>query len=281
MDKSLPFNVVHQSLQWLERHANRQPGLGELAEHTGYSPYHIQRMFLQWAGVSPKEFLQALTREAAVTRLMLGEAALDCSIDLGLSGPSRLYDLTVKTDSLTPGQIRRGAAGTTIFYGTALAPFGPALYAWNPRGLCFLGFCADLGEEQTLQELQAQWHGADFISRPAEAADWNRRVFENPRRQPLPVWLRGSPFQLRVWLALLAIPSGAHATYAQIAQAVDHPRAHRAVGTAIGSNPLAWIIPCHRVIRKMGELGGYRWGAPMKSLLVGREAAVAAVGGAA
>jgi len=273
MENAQQFEVVKKALCWLTANRTQQPTLEALSLYTGYSQHHLQRTFQNWAGVSPKQFLKSLTREDAVKRLMQGYSVLDASHAIGLSGPGRLHDLLLTTDALSPGELKRHCDGVKIDYGTAQTPFGLALLAWNERGINFLGFCEDSGIEAVKESLHAQWSGAQFRHSSVEAKKKLERIFAGSEHQPTRVWLRGSPFQLKVWQALLAIPEGAHATYGQIAAFIGRAGASRAVGSAIGKNPVAWIIPCHRVIRQLGDLGGYRWGAPIKSAMIGFEAA--------
>jgi AraC family transcriptional regulator of adaptative response/methylated-DNA-[protein]-cysteine methyltransferase len=273
MKNSNHFDVVKKAIYWLSDNRTRQPSLEELSLYTGYSPHYLQRTFQNWAGVSPKQFLKSLTREDAIRRLMDGASILETSHASGLSGPGRLHDLLVDTDAVSPGEMKKRGAGLLIEYGTAESPFGTALIAWNRRGITFLGFCEDSGDEQVMKSLYNQWHGATFKHSPLQAQKLLQQIFKNSGSQSLQIWLRGSPFQIKVWQALMAIPDGAHATYGQIAAHIGQSGAARAVGTAIGKNPIAWVVPCHRVIRKMGELGGYRWGLPIKSAMIGYEAA--------
>jgi len=265
------FQRISEALEWLHAHRERQPGLTEVAAAVGVSPGHLQRTFQRWAGVSPKKFLQALTRDAAVARLRRGESVLDAALGSGLSGPGRLHDLLLTTEALTPGEIRRGGAGVRLHFGFGDCPFGHALIAWNERGINFLGFCNAIEPTEALKDLQARWPGADYVRDEIGARDWLERIFAAAPTTPLPLWLRGSPFQLRVWQALLAIPEDTNVSYGQIAQSVGKPGAARAVGRAVGDNPIAWLIPCHRVIRRMGELGGYHWGAATKRVMIGFE----------
>jgi AraC family transcriptional regulator of adaptative response/methylated-DNA-[protein]-cysteine methyltransferase len=273
MQNSRQYHLVAQAIQWLAEHQSNQPDLSELARAVNVSPHHLQRTFQAWAGVSPKQFLKSLTRRAALTRLAAGASVLDTAMDVGLSGPGRLHDLLVTTDALTPGQARQRGAGVCLEYGYGSTPFGQALVAWNERGLAFLAFCDEVGPTQALAELRGQWGNASFVERPRHAQHWLERIFAGDPDQPLSVWLRGSPFQLQVWQALLKIPEAAHATYGRVACDIGRPGASRAVGGAIGANPVAWLIPCHRVIRQAGDLGGYRWGTFTKRALIGFEAA--------
>ena len=273
MHDSRHYQLVSRAIQWLVEHQSDQPDLAELALAVNVSPYHLQRTFQAWAGVSPKQFLKSLTRQAALTRLAAGASVLDTAMAVGLSGPGRLHDLLITTDALTPGQARQRGAGVSLEYGYGPTPFGRALVAWNDRGLAFLAFCDEVGPQQAFDELRNQWNNASFVECPRRAEHWLERIFAGSSGLPLSVWLRGSPFQLKVWQALLEIPDAAHATYGLVADRIGQPRASRAVGGAIGSNPIAWLIPCHRVIRQAGDLGGYRWGAVTKQAMIGFEAA--------
>ena len=273
MDNSRHYQLVARAIRWLSDHRSNQPNLEELAAAMCVSPHHLQRTFQAWAGVSPKQFLKSLTREAAMERLMAGCNVLEASAEVGLSGPGRLHDLLITTESLTPGQVRTRAEGVTLQYGFGRTPFGEALVCWSERGLNFLGFCDELGKDEALAQLRRTWTKAAFSRNEEEARRWLLEVFAESREQPLPVWLRGSRFQLKIWEALLAVPGASHVTYGALARYAGKPTAARAVGSAVGANPLAWIIPCHRVIRQMGEFGRYRWGAVTKQAMIGMEAA--------
>lgn len=266
------YDLIAETISWMTEHQHEQPGLSQLSAAMGVSPHHLQRTFQRWAGVSPKQFLKSLTRKAALARLEEGGSVLDAALDSGLSGPGRLHDLLISTDALTPGEIRQRGEGIRFEYGFGESLFGKALVAWTSRGINFLGFCQEPAPEQALLELRSQWSNASFHEDSAAAQRWLDTIFSETREKPIPVWLRGSPFQLKVWEALLNIPEGTHATYGQMASLVGNPGAARAVGSAIGSNPIAYIIPCHRVIRKMGETGGYRWGETTKRAIIGYEA---------
>jgi len=273
MQRDQHYELVARAIHWVVEHQAEQPELQSLAQEMGVSPYHLQRTFQAWAGVSPKQFLKALTRRAAVDRLLAGSNVLDTAISVGLSGPGRLHDLLVTTEALTPGEIRMHGKGVALDYGFGETPFGEALVAWSRRGLSFLGFCWDSGRDGALDELTTLWANAALTESPAGAEAWLEKIFAASHDRPIPVWLRGSPFQLKVWEALLAIPEGAHASYGSLARFVGQPAAARAVGSAVGANPLAWLIPCHRVIRQAGELGGYRWGPVTKQAMIAYEAA--------
>lgn len=272
METSRHYELIARAIRWVADHQSQQPDLDFLATAMGVSPHHLQRTFQNWAGVSPKQFLKSLTRQAALERLMAGNNVLEAALSVGLSGPGRLHDLLVTTEALTPGEIRRRGEGVKLEFGSGATPFGSAVVCWNSRGLNFLGFCQESGTTKVLDELRATWSGAEFTEQPMLAQNWLDRVFDLGQNQPLRLWLRGSPFQLKVWEALLAIPEGAHVSYGSLARQIGQPAASRAVGSAVGANPLAWIIPCHRVIRQMGELGGYRWGTVTKQAMIGLEA---------
>jgi len=273
MQRNRQYKLVSETIKWVAEHQSAQPDLQRLSSEMGVSPHHLQRTFQTWAGVSPKQFLKSLTRNAALDRLKKGSSVLDASHEAGLSGPGRLHDLLISTDALTPGEIRKHGESVQLDYGFGETLFGQALVAWTSRGVNFLGFCEENGAESSLAALQKQWAKAQFMENPAAAQRWLNRIFSGSDDQPIPLWLRGSPFQLKVWEALLEIPEGTHSTYGQLAARIGQPGATRAVGTAIGNNPVAWIIPCHRVIRQAGEMGGYRWGGFTKRAMIGYEAA--------
>jgi len=273
MQRNRQYKLISETILWVAEHQSSQPDLQRLSSEMGVSPHHLQRTFQTWAGVSPKQFLKSLTRNAALDRLKKGSSVLDASLGAGLSGPGRLHDLLISTDALTPGEIRKHGEGVQLNYGFGETLFGKALVAWTSRGVNFLGFCEEKGAESTLATLQDQWAKASFRESPTAAERWLDRIFSDSHDKPVPLWLRGSPFQLKVWEALLEIPEGTHSTYGQLAARIGHPGAARAVGTAVGGNPISWIIPCHRVIRQMGEMGGYRWGGLTKRAMIGYEAA--------
>jgi AraC family transcriptional regulator of adaptative response/methylated-DNA-[protein]-cysteine methyltransferase len=273
MQSNRHYKLVSETIQWVAEHQSAQPDLQRLSSEMGVSPHHLQRTFQAWAGVSPKQFLKSLTRNAALERLKRGSSVLDAALDSGLSGPGRLHDLMISTDALTPGEIRKHGDGVQLDYGFGETLFGKALVAWTPRGVNFLGFCEENGAESTFATLKEQWAKAKFRENPTTAQRWLDDIFSGSEEKPIPLWLRGSPFQLKVWEALLDIPEGTHTTYGRVAERIGHPGAARAVGSAIGSNPVSWIIPCHRVIRQMGEMGGYRWGGFTKRAMIGFEAA--------
>lgn len=267
------FERVSKVIDYLMKHRRTQPTLDQLAEIVGLSPAHFQRLFVRWAGVSPKKFLQLLTVNAVRQRLKDGHSVLDAALDEGLSGPGRLHDLTVSLEAAAPGEIKTGGEGWQINVGYSNSPFGDCLIAASPRGICRLDF-VESREPQTIeQELLADWPKAEIIWNDSETNSIARCVFQQPNTagQQLRCFVKGSQFQICVWRALLRIPAGHLATYQQIAAAIDKPNASRAVGTAIGSNPIGYLIPCHRVIRKTGVVGQYRWGEVRKHAVITRE----------
>jgi AraC family transcriptional regulator of adaptative response/methylated-DNA-[protein]-cysteine methyltransferase len=265
---------IRRAIEYLEQHARRQPSLDEVAQAVGLSPYHFQRLFKRWAGVSPKRFLQFLTVARAKTALREGKSALEASYDSGLSGPGRLHDLFVAAEAVTPGEYKERGEGVAIRYGFHATPFGECLLAETERGICGLSFAPAAERKIVLGELERRWSAASLKRDQQATADTAARVFEgSPDDAPITLAIRGTNFQLKVWQALLSIPEGALASYGDIARAIGHPEAHRAVGTAVGHNPIAYLIPCHRVIRQTGAFGSYRWGASRKRAILGWEAA--------
>jgi AraC family transcriptional regulator, regulatory protein of adaptative response / methylated-DNA-[protein]-cysteine methyltransferase len=244
-------------------------------KRVGLSEYHFQRLFLRWAGVTPKEFLQCLTYAHAKRLLDEGGSVLDAALESGLSGPGRLHDLCIKLEAATPGEIKSGGAGWEIVYGFADSAFGRALVASGPRGICHLSFVDSLADDEALRDLQERRAGARFARDDGVSSLLSGRIFSVDGRDGVEITLRacvsGSVFQIQVWQALLRIPSGQLTTYKRVAAMIGRPGAVRVVGTAIGCNPIGVLIPCHRVIRESGALGGYRWGLPRKRALIAKE----------
>jgi AraC family transcriptional regulator, regulatory protein of adaptative response / methylated-DNA-[protein]-cysteine methyltransferase len=269
------YERVAQVIRYLDRHHADHPDLATLAHHVGLSPYHFHRLFAAWAGVTPKDFLQCLTLAHVKQLLQEGKNVLDTSLAAGFSGPGRLHDLCVNLEAASPGEIKSGGQGWTIRFGFAETPFGECLLGTSPRGICHLAFVERQNHRAAQEALQIAWPTAKLLRQDTAAAQWAAGIFH---RQPvagkLRTWrafVRGSTFQVRVWNALLRLPAGALVTYGQLAKAVGHPAAARAVGTAVGHNPLAYIIPCHRVIRETGLIGGYRWGPDRKRAIIAWE----------
>ncbi|MDX2428940.1 MAG: methylated-DNA--[protein]-cysteine S-methyltransferase [Xanthomonadales bacterium] len=270
------YQLIAEALHWLCQNQQDQPGLEELANHVGLSPHYLQRLFQEWTGVTPKQFLKYLTKKQAMERLTQGQTVLDSALSSGLSGPGRLHDLLITTQAMTPGEAKKKGLGVEVSYGYGATPFGEALLAWTGRGVCFLGFCHEEGKQHTLEQFKGQWPDASLSENSLEANNQLSEIFNEKERKQLKVWLRGSPFQLRVWEALLSLPAGTHCTYGQLAAFSGHAGASRATGSAIGRNPVSWLIPCHRVINSLGALGGYRWGTNTKQAIIGYEAAISA-----
>ncbi len=275
MDSQKHYRMIADALQWLVENQHRQPGLEELAKHMGLSGPYMQKLFQEWAGVSPKQFLKFLTKAQAMERLKQGQSVLDSALSSGLSGPGRLHDLLITTVAITPGEAKRKGRGVDILYGYGLTPFGEALLAWTDRGICFLGFCDEKNRQHSWTQFNQQWPDANLTEENSQASEKLLEIFSETEQKELKVWLRGSPFQLSVWEALLKLPAGVHCSYAQLASLSGHAGAHRATGTAIGRNPVCWLIPCHRVINSLGTMGGYRWGINTKQAMIGYEASQA------
>lgn len=266
----------------LDRLASRfpeQPTLGELAAEAGLSEHHFQRMFTRWVGVSPKKFLQHLTLEAAKRCLRESASVLDAAYESGLSGPGRLHDLFVTLEAMTPGEYKTRGEGVTVRYGFHESPFGECLLMVTARGICGLGFVPPGERDTALGRMSRGWERADLRRDDGATAAYIPRIFAEPGSSapcdlpPLRLLLRGSRFQLKVWQALLTMPPGTLTTYQDIARRLGlPPGAARAVGNANGANPIPWLIPCHRVIRKTGALGGYAWGEGCKLAMIGWEA---------
>jgi AraC family transcriptional regulator of adaptative response/methylated-DNA-[protein]-cysteine methyltransferase len=270
---------IEQAITYLENHYKDQPGLEEVAANIGLSEFHFQRVFTRWAGVSPKRFLQFLTKEGAKDLLNRSENLLDTTHQVGLSSLGRLHDLFVTTEAVTPGEYKSRGEGVTIRYGIHLTPFGKCLIGLTERGICHLGF-VQTSEGDAIDNLVSDWKEASMIEDYRATAALVEPIFDlryNTRIKPLTLHLRGTNFQLKVWEALLAIPAGSVTTYEGIASRIGKPAATRAVGTAVGNNPIAVLIPCHRVIRKVGDFGNYRYGALRKKALLAREFASVSV----
>ena len=265
---------IEQAIQYLDNHYKDQPSLEEAAASIGLSEFHFQRLFTHWAGISPKRFLQFVTKEHARELLNQSENLLDTTHQVGLSSLGRLHDLFVTTEAVSPGEYKSRGAGVTICYGLHPTPFGKCLIGVTERGICHLSF-VQTGEGEAIDALVADWAQAQMIEDQRSTASLVAPIFDLSQRgqRPLHLYLHGTNFQLKVWEALLNVPAGAVTTYEQVAAQIGKPSASRAVGTAVGHNPVAVLIPCHRVIRKMGEFGNYRYGPARKKALLGWEAA--------
>lgn len=266
------YEIIESSIRYLEEHFRDQPELPDVAAQAGMSEAHFQRLFRRWAGISPKRFLQFLTAEHARELLRDSRSVLDVSYQVGLSGGSRLHDLMLNVVAATPGEVKSGGLGIAITYGFHQSPFGEALVATTARGLCALAFVQNENRDQLLGELRARWPNADLIESNAATQATARTVFGGEAGD-ITLFLKGTNFQIRVWEALLRVPAGRAVTYQDVAESIGRPTAMRAVGAAIGQNPIAYLIPCHRVLRKSGVFGEYHWGAPRKKALLAWEAA--------
>lgn len=266
----MDYDRIAAAIRFLEERRLEQPNLDEAAAHVGLSPAHFQRLFKRWAGVSPKRFLQFLGAEHARRLLQDSHSTLEVADEVGLSGTGRLHDLLVTVHAVTPGQVQARGEGLQIRHGTSDSPFGPVHLGITDRGVCSLQF-AD--EATALQRLQERWPKARLARDPQGTNDMARRIFQDDERPPL--HLHGTNFQLKVWEALLRVPAGRVTTYGRLAQAMKNPEASRAVGAAVGANVIGYLIPCHRVLREGGALGGFRWGEERKRLILAREWAAA------
>lgn len=270
---SRDFTRICRALDHLDAHWREQPSLQALADAAGLSPTYFNRLFHDWAGLTPKAYLQQLTAAAARRSLRERRSLLDTALEVGLSGPGRLHDLIVKLDAMTPGDYAREAEGMDIVCGVARSPFGWLLSGETARGLCHLAFVDSDARGPALDAVRAHWPRARLAWQPDAAHALRSRLWmgEAVARAPLRLLVRGSRFQVKIWEALLALPAGAQSSYAQLARRVGAPAAARATGGAVGANPIAWLIPCHRVLRADGALGGYRWGAERKRAMLAWE----------
>lgn len=266
------YETIAEAIRFLRTHSRQQPSLEAVAKHVGLSPQHLQRVFSEWAGISPKRFVQFLTKENARKLLRHSRDVLSAAMESGLSGPGRLHDLMVSCEALTPGQVGALGEGLTIRFGFARTPLGNVLAGMTPRGVCHLVFVEPGMEGSAEQALFAEWPKADFQRDNPAARNLAATVLGAlTRSRPLSLLLRGTNFQIKVWEALLQIPSGLAVSYGDLAERAGSPRARRAVGTALAHNSLAVLIPCHRVIRESGEFGQYRWGSERKIALLAWE----------
>lgn len=269
------YDVVRRAIAHIRTNWREQPEVEAIADAAGVTPTELHHLFRRWAGLTPKAFLQALTLEHARKLLRDSASVLDCTYEVGLSGPGRLHDLFVTHEAMSPGEWKAGGEGLTLTYGFHPSPFGMALVMTTPRGLCGLAL-ADAGEEQAaLHDMQRRWPRATYVEDAAQTEPVARRIFDpetwRPDR-PLRIIFIGTDFEVRVWETLLRIPMGRFSTYSDIAAKVCSPKAARAVGAAVGKNPLCFVVPCHRVIGKSGDITGYHWGLTRKRAMLGWEA---------
>jgi len=269
------YETVRRIVEKISLDYRDQPSLESLAEEVGETPTALQKLFTRWAGLSPKAFLQAVTLNHARKLLDQGMPLLETSFELGMSGPGRLHDLFVTHEAMSPGDYKSRGEGLTIRYGYHLSPFGLALVMVTDRGLAGLAFCDAGGERAALADMSGRWPNATYVEDLSATAPYAARVFDPAKwrsEQPLRVVLIGTDFQVRVWEALLRIPMGCARSYSSIAAGIGAPAASRAVGAAVGANPLSFVVPCHRALGKSGALTGYHWGLTRKRAILGWEA---------
>ena len=269
------YERIAEIIRFLDERHNEQPDLTMLARRAGLSQFHFHRLFSAWAGVTPKDFLQCLTLAHAKELLRDGGSILDAALDSGLSGPGRLHDLCVNLEAASPGELKSGGAGWTIAFGFAESPFGTCLIAESPRGICHLSFVENENQKAALAALQEDWPQAKSKRDDSATARLATKIFarrSGPGSQPaLRAVVCGTSFQVRVWRALLRVQPGTLTSYGRLAHAIDKPAGARAVGAAVGRNPLAYLIPCHRVIHETGVIGNYHWGPIRKQAMIAWE----------
>jgi AraC family transcriptional regulator, regulatory protein of adaptative response / methylated-DNA-[protein]-cysteine methyltransferase len=275
-DRSRDYELIRRAIAFLSETWTEQPSLDRLAEHLNLSPAHCQKLFKRWCGLSPKEFVQAITVDRARALLEGSASVLDTAHEVGLSGGSRLHDLFVSHEAMTPGDYKRRGQGLEMAYGFYDSPFGEALLIATPRGLAGLAFVdEDKGQsrQDALADMMQRWPRAHYVEAPGEIAPHARQIFAGERRseQPVRLVMIGTDFDVRVWETLLKIPMGRAVSYTDIARHIGAPSASRAVGSAVGRNPISFVVPCHRVLRGDGSLGGYHWGLTRKRALIGWE----------
>jgi len=270
---------IEQAIKYIGTRFDRQPELKEIAGHIGLSEFHFQRLFNRWVGISPKRFLQYLTKEHVKRLLAYSGSLLDATYDAGLSGPGRLHDLFVTCEAVTPGEFKARGKGLTVGYGVHQSPFGECLIGRTDRGVCWLAFVRNGNRQALLAELANAWKNARVVEDRAGTRPLVARIYDPAmwsRSNPLPVLVKGTNFQIKVWEALLRIPVGTVVTYEDVALYIGFPKAVRAVGNAVGRNPVSFVIPCHRVVRKTAEFGNYGGGPARKKAMIGWETAIKA-----
>ncbi len=265
---------IEKAIRYLDAQRTQQPSLAQVAKHVGLSESHFQRMFTRWAGISPKRFLQHQTAQVVKQLLRDRHTTLDVSYEAGLSGPGRLHDLLVNAEAVTPGEYQRAGEGLTIRYGFHPTVFGECLMAVTPRGICHLAFVHPVTRRDAVARVEHDWPLAELVPDQNATRGAAAKAFPGPGSGTVPsiaLHVKGTNFQLKVWDALLKVPEGAVTTYGDIAATIGDSNASRAVGTAVGHNPISYLIPCHRVIRSTGELGGYAWGLDRKRVMLAVE----------
>ncbi len=266
------YKRVEEAIKFLTENFKQQPSLYDVAEHSNVSPFHFQKIFSEWAGISPKKFLQYLTVEELKKEIAKTSNLNEAAERVGLSAQSRVYDLFVNIEAVTPQEFKTKGEGITIEYGIHATPFGECLIAATDRGICSISFVEE-NPDGLLKELQSHWENARITKNPNSTKIFAEQIFSAEKKEKLNLLVKGTPFQLKVWEALLKIPFGGLTSYQTIANAIESPGAMRAVGSAVGANPVAYLIPCHRVIRQEALIGQYRWGTIRKKAIIGWEKA--------
>jgi len=265
------YHVVEQAIHFIRNRYDQQPTLAEIADSVHMSEFHLQRVFSEWAGISPKRFLQSITKKAAIDALKTTKSLIETSQMLGLSGTSRLHDLLVTCEAMTPGEMKSEGEGVLIQFGVVSTPFGEAVVGWTERGICFLQF-SENQHQVAINELYRQWPNANIVLNNEAAERLGIQIFSSPlERGNIHLVLKGTNFQVKVWEALIHTHSSQVLSYSQVSQIVGSPKASRAVGTALSKNTIGYLIPCHRVIKGDGQLGNYRWGGDRKTAMIAWE----------
>lgn len=269
------YEIVRRAVEYVNLRFRDQPEVEEIARASGVHPRALTDLFRRWCGLTPKDFLQAVTIDAARRVLIESDNVLDAAYELGLSGPGRLHDLFVVHESMSPGEWKTGGAGLVVRFGFHASPFGAALAMVTPRGLCGLAFADEGEEDAALADMRRRWPNALYIEDPVATAPYAARIFDRGAwspDDPLRIVFIGTDFEVKVWETLMRIPLGKATTYSSIAQCVEKPKAARAIGAAVGKNPMSFVVPCHRVLGKNGDLTGYHWGLTRKRAILGWEA---------
>ncbi|BBO69444.1 methylated-DNA--protein-cysteine methyltransferase [Desulfosarcina alkanivorans] len=273
--QSEDFQRIEKAIQFIEQNFKSQPSLDQMAQSVHLSKYHFDRLFKRWAGISPIQFMQFMTLDYTKKRLVESKSLLETAMDAGLSGTGRLHDLFVTFEAMTPGEFKKQGSGLQISYGVCDSPFGECLLATTQRGICYFGFVASGERSETFGQLFDTWPDSEFIENPTAVCSIVNHIFRINHQKsahPFNLQVKGTNFQINVWKALLNIPKGCVVSYQDIASYIGHPKAFRAVANAIAVNPVAYLIPCHRVIAKSGKIHQYRWGSARKKALIGWEA---------
>lgn len=273
---SQDYQRIEKAILYIEKHFTSQPTLDEIAGYVNMSRFHFERIFKRWAGICPMKFMQFLTLDFTKQKLLESKNVLDAALDAGLSGTGRLHDLFVNFEAMAPGEYKKEASGLTITYGLGDSPFGKCLLAKTERGICNLEFISKDKQIEAIEQLYSTWSGAEFIEDINSISNKINIIFNSKtknEKKPFNIHIKGTNFQINVWKALLNIPEGNIVSYQDVALLMGAPKSYRAVASAIANNPIAYLIPCHRVITKSGKLNQYRWGSARKKAMIGWEAA--------